>query len=211
MSPSAEELWLATLQRLAGRISHEIRNPLNGALVNLEVLRGRLAGRGGGADCSALAPFAETAAGEVERTARLVEALLAVARPTAADAVDLMAVLDPLVLLYGALAERAQGRLLVERLDGAPADSSVDALSARLAIATILEAATAEPAAVRCTVEGRKEGEGTALSVACDEGALEVPAAVRRISMQAGIRFEERRNAVSVLFPAPGAVRLDMP
>ena len=207
MSPSTDELWLGTLQRLAGRASHEIRNPLNGAAVNLEVLRGRLAHQG--ADCSALAPFAESAAAELERTARLVEALLAVTRPTPGGAVDLTVVLDPLALLYGALAERGQGRLLVERRDGAPADTSVDALSARLAIAAILEAATARAATVRCTVERRKEG--TALSVACDEGAVELPAEVRRVAMQAGIRFEERRNAVSVLFPAPGAVTLEMP
>src|SRR5688500_20153871 len=71
--------WLGALQNLAGRVAHEIRNPLNAVAVNLEVVRSRC--ERGAVEPPAVLPFATAAAGELERVSRLIDALLALARP----------------------------------------------------------------------------------------------------------------------------------
>jgi hypothetical protein len=105
---AAPSLWLGALARLAGRAAHELKNPLNGLALNLEVLRSRSAR--GGAEVSALAPYASAAAGELERAIPLVEALLTLARPVA-NPVDLRSVMRPLLVLYGAIATAGGGSL----------------------------------------------------------------------------------------------------
>jgi hypothetical protein len=65
-------LWLRAFQRLAERAAHEIKNPLNGAVLNAEVVRGRAARPG--VEASALAPYADAASAELARVAALVEA-----------------------------------------------------------------------------------------------------------------------------------------
>src|SRR5690606_40732349 len=42
VSAGPAELWLRALQRLTATVAHELRNPLNGVALNLEVLRGRV-------------------------------------------------------------------------------------------------------------------------------------------------------------------------
>ena len=65
-----------------------------------------------GTEGSALAPFAAAASAELERTIPLVEALLALARPVA-NPVDLRIALQPLLVLYGAIATAGGGSLSV--------------------------------------------------------------------------------------------------
>lgn len=79
-SPDGDALagrWLLALEALAARTAHEVNNALNGAMMNLEVvrLRARPGVDGGGA-----APFAGTAGEELERAARYVGALLTLSR-----------------------------------------------------------------------------------------------------------------------------------
>src|SRR3981081_4471683 len=71
-------LWLATLQRVLGRASHDVKDALNGVSVNLEVIRGRAARPGVAA--AAVAPFADAAGHQVERLTTLIEAVLALGR-----------------------------------------------------------------------------------------------------------------------------------
>jgi hypothetical protein len=61
---------------------------------------------------SALTPYAVAAASELERTIPLVEALLALARPLPIP-VDLRIALQPLSVLYGAIAMTAGGSLTI--------------------------------------------------------------------------------------------------
>jgi hypothetical protein len=85
-SPSGDALagrWLSALEQLVARSAHEINNALNGAVVNVEVVRIRARP---GADAGAAASFAESAAGELERAAALVGALVALGRGARADA-----------------------------------------------------------------------------------------------------------------------------
>jgi nitrogen fixation/metabolism regulation signal transduction histidine kinase len=105
---AAPSLWLGALGRLAGRAAHELKNPLNGLALNLEVVRSRSAR--GGTQGSALAAYADAAASELERAIPLVEALLALARPLSAP-VDLRVAMQPLLALYGAIAKAGGGSL----------------------------------------------------------------------------------------------------
>ncbi|MEO7039725.1 MAG: hypothetical protein ABI446_09795 [Gemmatimonadaceae bacterium] len=66
-----------------------------------------------GTEGSAIAPYASAAATELERTIPLVEALLALARPLPTP-VDLRTALQPLAVLYGAIAIAAGGSLNLE-------------------------------------------------------------------------------------------------
>jgi hypothetical protein len=77
---SAAVLWAETLQTISNLVAHDFRNSLNAVAVNLEVVRGRSAR---GAEASAIAPFASTAAEHYETAAAAAEALLALARPEA--------------------------------------------------------------------------------------------------------------------------------
>ena len=76
-----------------GRAAHEVNNALNGAVMNLEVVRLRARP---GADGGAAAPFAATAAEELERSAALVGALIALTRAprTGGGSVDVREVLQ---------------------------------------------------------------------------------------------------------------------
>ena len=101
-------LWLGALGRLAGRAAHELKNPLNGLALNLEVVRSRSLRVG--TDGPALAPYAAAAASELERTVPLVDALLALARPLP-NPVDLRVAIQPLLVLYRAIAVAGGGSL----------------------------------------------------------------------------------------------------
>ena len=71
-------LWPAALQRALARAAHDVKDALNGVSVNLEVVRSR-ASRAD-APASAVAPFAEAAAQQLERLAALLDAVLALGR-----------------------------------------------------------------------------------------------------------------------------------
>ena len=158
------------MQSLADRAAHEIRNPLNGLAVNLEVVRSRAA-RGAG-DLASIARFAESASGEMERAAELVQALLELARPLAAP-VDLWSALRPMVVLHNAIAVAEASRGSGEGGDGDAAavmleprgdavfTVAADPMLSRLALAAALEAAAKarSPTHVSCSVEARDGGE----------------------------------------------------
>ncbi|HEY2898615.1 MAG TPA: histidine kinase dimerization/phospho-acceptor domain-containing protein [Gemmatimonadaceae bacterium] len=105
---AAPSLWLGALGRLAGRAAHELKNPLNGLALNLEVVRSRSVRPG--PEVSTLAPYATAAANELERAIPLVDALLALARPLS-NPVDLRIAMRPLLVLYGAIATAGGGSL----------------------------------------------------------------------------------------------------
>jgi signal transduction histidine kinase len=158
------------LQSLAGRAAHEIRNPLNGLAVNLEVVRSRAA-RGAG-DLASVGRFAESASGELERAAELVQALLELARPLAAP-VDLWGALRPMVVLHNAMAiaeskrdssdgsDAAGPAVTLEPRSEAPLTVAADPMVLRVALASALDAAAKArtPTLVRCSIEAHDDGE----------------------------------------------------
>jgi signal transduction histidine kinase len=178
--------WLDALQHLARRIAHEIKNPLNAVAVNLEVVRSRC--ERGSADPTALLPFATAAAGELERVARLVEALLAVSRPTLPD---VAALAPPLVALYDVIASAEGGSVAMDQIEG---DAGIDmaADDARAALASTLDSMIGPGVSVRVRVT-RDDGD-VAVRVAGPRTHPKVPRAVRLQPEAAGLilRFPAR-------------------
>lgn len=135
--------WLSALDALAGRAAHEVNNALNGAVVNVEVVRIRARP---GADAGACASFAESAAGELERAVSLVSAVVGLARgaPRAGAApADVHEVLRQVATLLGPSVVHQGVALIVDGGAGhTPTAAPLPAV--RLAVtATLLAAAGA--------------------------------------------------------------------
>ena len=193
------ERWLHALQRLADRAAHEIRNPLNGAVVSLEVVRSRAATSD--VDLEAIVPFAETAAGEVEKAVELVSALLALARP-ASTPVDLWAVLRALVVLYRAIAASDGGSVTVDRPTDVSVETAADGDATRLALASALQATLAGRGAVHCSVE--RLGGNLAVRMRAEGGISAIPEPVQETIVSAGIQLRDDSDGITLLFSALG-------
>jgi signal transduction histidine kinase len=191
------ERWLHALQRLADRAAHEIRNPLNGAVVSLEVVRHRASTPG--ADPEAVVPFAVTAAGEVEKAVELVSALLALARP-ASTPVDLWAVLQALVVLYRAIAASDGGSVTVDRPTDVSVETAADGDAARLALASALEATLSDSRGAHCSVE--RLGEILAVRVRGAGSISAIPEPVQEAIVSAGIQLRDESDGITLLFSA---------
>lgn len=187
-------LWAETLQALANLVAHDFRNALNAVAVNLEVVRGRSAR---GADASAIAPFASTAAEHFETAAAAAEALLALTRPETGR-VDVAVLLDRLSRLV------AVGRSS-RRID--VTDES-DGRAAPDAPADIVRAAVA-----RSVLGALHAGDGIACAISVDDGiflrvtgATHVPPLPDSELVTAagvhGIRIALRGQTLELRFPA---------
>ncbi|HEU4565877.1 MAG TPA: histidine kinase dimerization/phospho-acceptor domain-containing protein [Gemmatimonadaceae bacterium] len=197
----AAALWLRAFERLAERAAHEIRNPLNGAVLNAEVVRARAAREGTVA--ASLAPFAEAAASELARAAALTEAMLALARPPRAP-VDLEATLRPLVTLAAAVARARGGDVELETPAAVSLGAAVDPHAARAAICLALLGALDASGRARCGVS--VVPEGVRVRIARDHGGAEGAEAVGEdaltILREAGIGLESGPEGYTLLFPA---------
>jgi hypothetical protein len=187
-------LWLTTLQRLANRAAHDVRNALNGVAVNVEVVRSR-AGRG--AEGSAIAPFATAAAAQVEVLSAQVDALMTLLRPAGA-AVDVGALLGRLA----ALVQDTSGKQVID-LDlpvgsgsvtsGAPGDAT------RLAVAASLLAALEQPGGAACRLG--TDGTPTVYISSGAGGALVVAQDIVDTVMAAGIQLRSSPDGITLTFP----------
>jgi two-component system NtrC family sensor kinase len=177
--------WLGALQRLAGRVSHEIKNPLNAVAVNLEVVRSRCAR--GSVEPAAVLPFATAAAGELERVTRLVEALLALARPAHPD---LAVLAGPVITLYDALANAEGGSVGMDLSEGATGiDMAAD--EARVALATTLDDMLEPGVAIRVHIA--RDGDQVAAHFSGPRVTPKLPVAVR---------LQLEPSGLTLLFPA---------
>ena len=138
-------LWLETLERLATRAAHPVRNALNGAALNTEVVRSRAMRE---VPAAPLASFAEAASGQVEHAAAGIAALLSFLRPESAP-VDAMAIARRVATL---LREPSGGGTVidVDALGAAPVAGSSDV--ARLVIVRTLLDCVPREARVRCGI-----------------------------------------------------------
>jgi signal transduction histidine kinase len=177
--------WLDALQHLARRVAHEIKNPLNAVAVNLEVVRSRC--ERGSAAPSALLPCATAAAGELERVARLVEALLAVSRPTLPD---FAALAPPVVTLYDVIAGAEGGSVEMDQIEG---DAGIDVAAddARAALASTLDSMIGPGVSVRLRV--MRDDDRVTVRVAGPRTTPKVPSTVRLQPETAGL---------TLIFPA---------
>ncbi|HET6764067.1 MAG TPA: histidine kinase dimerization/phospho-acceptor domain-containing protein [Longimicrobiaceae bacterium] len=101
-APSADALLirankLELLERLADDLAHEIKNPLHSMVINLEVLKRRLARAGEPDD---VLRYIGVLGGELERVNRRIELLLRLSRPSrGAEATTLNELVDELMEL----------------------------------------------------------------------------------------------------------------
>ena len=195
--------WLAALQALAGNVSHELRNALNGVAVNLEVVRSRSAREGVAA--STLGSYAASASDQLEQVIAMTDALMSLARAQdgaiaigrTADRVATL-VRPPLIAAGGSL------ELVVEG-DGS---TVVPAEAARLFIAAVLQLAVESAkankgsgnVALTCRV---RPADGVELQV---EGAFGTPprleGEVGELAKAQGVGIRATESNITLTFPA---------
>lgn len=196
--PAIASLWVAAHEELADRVSHELRNALNGVAVNLEVVRSRL-GRSG-VDVRAVAPFAATAATAMEHLSAVSEALLMLARPPRHPTdvgvllTSIFTVLEPVARQSNETAS-FRAPATGEGVTGAPADATRLVL-----LATALEGVRTG-ASVACTVTSMAPGRFKLLFGGWFP--LQLPDAIVSVARGADILLEQdQSDGVRWTFPA---------
>ena len=200
-------LWSFTLQALVARAAHEINNALNGAVVNVEVVKARARA---GIDGAAAAPFAEAAGQQLEELAALNEALVGLARAPRGTPDAALVVRQAVVLLSPSVAR------LGVRLEAAGARSrpvASDPLAVRLAVVAALvavadaAAGTDETAGTDSAVELGRPVRCTTLSderptveIAPRHGAT-LPVAVERALAAAAVVVSVDSEMLRIAFP----------
>lgn len=194
-------LWLGTLQRIAARAAHEVKNSLNGVAVNLEVVRSRTARAGQTTD--AVARFADSAAEQFERVSEQADALLTLARPPR-EPCDVSQVMKSLHALLGGIVLQGTERaaMVLESLPPGVQTRADGAVVRTVLGETVLAAIEqAVPLAVRV-----EEGEGGVVMVVvrCADEEGDVPSlapAVEAIAAGEGVRLERRERTLALHFP----------
>jgi signal transduction histidine kinase len=199
---SVDELWLDVLQQVSARTAHELKGALNGVAVNLEVVRSRSVRADAAA--AAVAPFAASAADQLEAVVGMTEALLRLARPPR-ESVDIIETLDSLASLVAPSARAEGGSLRIET-QREIGNGAVQARGnvVRLVIGATILAALSRKGDIRCRVD---VGEATVVGIACvdAEGPLELPSDVMAAAAAAGIRVQTEGQSISLAFPQAGA------
>jgi signal transduction histidine kinase len=198
--PSAG-LWLATLQRLAGRAAHEVKNSLNGVAVNLEVVRSRAARPGAAAD--AVARFAESAGEQFDRLSSQTEALLWLAREPR-EPCDVALVAASLHALLGSvmLAGRGEPVLSLEPA-GDSAPTAVPGETVRLVLGEVVLAAIEQGLPVRVRVDAGGDGARVFVCGAAPTMSLPaLPPAVETFAQEGGVGVERNGAMLTLTFAA---------
>jgi hypothetical protein len=202
---TAEELWLGVFQRLCDATAHQFKGALNGVAVNLEVVRSRSGGGRGEAAASALRPFAEAAAAELESVIQSAEAILALARPPRGPADVARNTRDVAVLASRGAAEAEDGggrRLTVDKGVERLGTTSAPTSAARLAIAAVVLAAVEASKDVVCSAVD--EAGGPAIRVSCGErdgSRFALSDEVVSAAYSAGVHLDISESGATITFP----------
>ena len=191
--------WLATLQRLVGRASHEVKNSLNGVAVNLEVVRSRAARPGVGAD--AVARFAESAGEQFDRLTAQTEALLWLAREPR-EPCDVAAVAASLHALLGSvmLAGRGEPVFALEP-SGDSAPTGVMGETVRVLLGEVVLAAIEQGAPIRMRVDAGGDGARVVVCGAAPTMTLPTLApAVETLATESGVGLGRGHDALTLTF-----------
>lgn len=150
-----------------------------------------------GTDGATIAPFAAAAAVELERTIPLVEALLALARPLAIP-VDLKVALQPLLVLYGAIAVAAGGSLnLVQDAEHMFVQADGDTVRA------LLSEALDVTIGANLEVSGKLADSDGFVSLRMVGGAgRPIAARMERFAAEQYVRISSDEDETALLFPA---------
>jgi hypothetical protein len=196
VTASTDELWLATLQKLAARVAHDLKGALNGASVNLEVVRSRSERQSStGPDVHR---FAVSAADQMAVVIRATTAMLSLARGTRGP-VEVSIVARQVANLLDDMSSSAGGRLQLSIDGGMAAETSAPLNAVRLAVGECLLAVADgnEPVSIRVTGLPHPRiqiSPGTAAALSTD--AMKALAA-------AGIRIDTDGHGISISLPGP--------
>jgi signal transduction histidine kinase len=193
-------LWLAALQRALGRAAHDVKDALNGVSVNLEVVRTRA--RRVDAPASAVAPYADAAAQQLDRLTALLDAVLALGR-SERDPADVGITLRRIAALCSASNASSDARVTVRESLVGDARTSVAGDAVRLALtAPLLDAVASRRGESREAVVCELMGDGEALVVrVLADRPVQMPADAVEVLRAAGVRWTESANDLSVVFP----------
>ena len=193
-------LWLAALQRALGRAAHDVKDALNGVSVNLEVVRSR-ASRAD-APASAVAPYADAAAQQLERLTTLLEAVLALGRIERAPT-DVGVTLRRVAAVCGASNSSADARVTVRETFVGDARTTVTGDAVRLAlVAPLLEAVIGRKGEAREAVICELAGETDSVAVRLlSDRPVVMPSDAAEVLRAAGVRWTESPNELSIVFP----------
>ncbi|MFL5612067.1 MAG: hypothetical protein ACJ796_00195 [Gemmatimonadaceae bacterium] len=204
-----DELWLDVLQQVSARTAHELKGALNGVAVNLEVVRSR--SNRPDAPGSAVAPFAASAADQLDAVVGMTEALLKLARP-AREPVDVAETVDNLssLLVPSARAEGISLRVETPVREIAGCTVRAGGNVVRLVIGSSLLAALAQKGDIRCRLE---VGAAAVFAIECAdaEGPLVLSSDVMTVAAAADIRVQSEGQSISLSFPRAGAARQRTP
>ena len=196
MTPSVDELWLRSLQKLSAHIAHDLKGALNGASVNLEVVRSRSEKETvRGAD---IHKFANTASEQLAVVIRATGALLSISRGTRGP-VEVSIIARQVVGLLDDMSPATGGRLQLSVEGGLSAETSAPLNAARLAVAECLFSAASGKGEVAVRVKGLPT-PSIHITPAADPGlSPEVSAALTN----AGIQVRMDGHGISILLPGP--------
>jgi len=129
---------LAAVTTLVAGLAHEFRNPLNSAMLQLDVLEARL--ERGQTDAASLLPVVSTVRHEMRRLGNLVSDLLSFARPPALELQSIVVneLLSELVVLERPKAALSSVELEIE-LDPGVGEVELDPERIRVAISNLLQ------------------------------------------------------------------------
>jgi len=196
-----DALWLARLQQVVDLAAHEVKDALNGVVLNVEVTRSRA----GNVElpAAAIGPFAEAASAQVETLAQRVESLLFLARSQRGQA-DVGVTLRHLARLLVPAARADGGQLVVEG-EGQLAPTSAPPVAVRLALAAGLLAVATPNTRGSCVLAAPGAGEGDSGAVVRfsheSAGACTMdPVTVAALAGHA-VRIERSDKDLAVVFP----------
>ena len=189
-----EQLWLATLQEVASRAAHELRDALNGVSLDLEVVRSRTARPE--TTAGSLVPFVSAATQQLEVLASRAEALVYLSRTPRNGRSDTALVLRHLAALLVPAAKADQVPLSVSGTDR-PAETGAPELVVRTALASGLLALIKEGGG-ECRLDGQHEAvvrfSHESAGVGLDKDVLAVLATQ-------GVRSKNTDTSLTLTFP----------
>jgi signal transduction histidine kinase len=196
VTTTVDTLWLATLQRLAAHVAHDLKGSLNAVSVNLEVVRSRSEKETStGADVHR---FAVNAADQMSVVIRATTSLLSLSRGTRGP-VEVSMVARQLVNLLDDMSSAAGGRLQVSIDGGMSAETAAPLNAVRLALAECLLAATGGPGQVSVRVMGLPSPH---VQITPGGPPVLTPDAAAALT-QAGIRIDTDGHGISIRLPGP--------
>lgn len=167
-----------TISRVAGGVSHEVRNPLNALAIHLEVLADKLRRDGGGEVQAHLAKNLQAARQQVARVDAVVRrfADFAAARDFDGGEADARSLVEAVVGLCRHEAGRRGVELTAVAPDGLVLAAGDPALCQTL-VALVLGLLDAGVGGGRLVLQAREDGDGGAIVVAEEGGGLDVAVA----------------------------------